>query len=181
MADFEKRTKREFLCRDDLWDLLGRMAAESGFTRDILLNEAMKAFARSRGYAVEAKRKLAASEDSAFPGEITPVRQGPPLRPPPQPTPQLFLFFNGQRYSVPQDEDFVIGRGSAGCHLTIKDANISRRHAAIAFRNGNYYLQDLGSLNGIEHRGEQIDHKRIEEGDVFHICDYELRFTFQGK
>jgi hypothetical protein len=181
MADLEKRTRREFLCRDDLWDLFGRMAAESGFTRDVLLNEAMKAFARSRGYAVEPRRKPAASEDAAFPGEITPVRPGPPPPPPPEPTPQLFLFFNGQRYAIPSNTDFVIGRGSAGCHLTIKDVNVSRRHAAIAFRNGHYYLQDLGSLNGIEYRGEQIDHKRIEEGDVFHICDYELRFSFQAK
>jgi hypothetical protein len=25
----------------------------------------------------------------------------------------------------------------------------------------------------------RIDNKRIEEGDIFHLCDYELRFTFK--
>jgi hypothetical protein len=177
MAEREKKTARQFLCRDDLWEVLGRMAADSGFSRDVLLNEALKQFARSRGYLAEGKRKQAFTEDSGlFPNPPAP-------RPPPAPAPpaarRLFLFFNGQRYSVDPREDFIIGRGSTGCHLTIKDANISRRHAAVAFRNGSYYLQDLGSLNGIEYNGERIDHRRIEEGDLFRLCDYELRFTFE--
>jgi hypothetical protein len=25
----------------------------------------------------------------------------------------------------------------------------------------------------------RIDNKRIDEGDVFHLCDYELRFTYK--
>ena len=40
-------------------------------------------------------------------------------------------------------------------------------------------IEDLGSTNGIEYNGMRIDNKRIEEGDVFHICDYELRFSYQ--
>ena len=26
----------------------------------------------------------------------------------------------------------------------------------------------------------RIDNKRIDEGDVFHLCDYELRFTYRA-
>lgn len=173
MAEAEKKSRREFVCRDDLWEAFGAMARDSGYTRDVLLNEALKQFATTRGYLAEPKRRAPADEPMAD----TPRR--PP--PPPPAVPKLFLFFNGQRYAVDPREDFVIGRGSTGCHLTIKDVNISRRHAAIAFRNGSYYLQDLGSMNGIDFRGERIDHKRIEEGDLFHICDYELRFTFQER
>lgn len=178
MADYEKKSRRDFLCRDDLWELFGRIAADSGFSRDVLLNEAMKAFARSRGYLTEPKLRPPPAGDFE---DATPVRRSPPPAPSAQPVPKLFLFFNGQRYAIDPGEDFVIGRGSVGCHLTIKDANVSRRHAAIAFRNGSYYIQDLGSLNGIELGGTRIDHKRIEEGDLFHICDYELRFTFQER
>jgi hypothetical protein len=181
MADPEKKSRREFQCRDDLWELFGTMAAESGFPRDALLNEAMKHFARSRGYLTDGKR--APREDSGLfekPPPTAPRRASPP--PPPAPSvPKLFLYFNGQRYAVDPREDFIIGRASSGCHLTIKDVNVSRRHAAIAYRNGSYYLQDLGSMNGIDHKGERVDHKRIEEGDLFHICDYELRFTFQER
>ena len=63
--------------------------------------------------------------------------------------------------------------------LTIRDGNISRKHAAIIYRGGKYFLKDLDSTNGIDYQGSRIDSKKVEEGDVFHICDYELRFTFQ--
>ena len=45
--------------------------------------------------------------------------------------------------------------------------------------NGAYYLKDLGSTNGVEFQGRRFDSKRIDEGDLFRICDYELRFTYQ--
>ena len=91
---------------------------------------------------------------------------------------QLFVVFNGQRMPVTKEE-FIIGRGSKSADLAIKDGNISRRHAAVVFHNGAYYMKDLGSTNGIEYQGRRFDSKRIEEGDLFRICDYELRFTYQ--
>jgi hypothetical protein len=92
--------------------------------------------------------------------------------------PTLFAIFNGQKIPVTKDE-FVIGRGSKTADLPIKDGNISRRHAAVVFQGGAFYIKDLGSTNGIEHLGRRIDSKRIEEGDVFAVCDYEIRFTYR--
>lgn len=104
---------------------------------------------------------------------------------PPNPMPQmgsagptLFLVYNGQRYPVTKDQ-FIIGRGSKTSDLPIKDGNISRKHAAVIRRNGTFYIKDLGSTNGIDYKGMRIDNKRIDEGDVFHLCDYELRFTYR--
>lgn len=91
----------------------------------------------------------------------------------------LYLVFNDQRIPVDKDQ-FVIGRGSKTSDLAIKDGNISRKHAAIIQRNGAFYIKDLGSTNGIDYKGMRIDNKRIDEGDVFHICDYELRFTYRA-
>jgi hypothetical protein len=90
----------------------------------------------------------------------------------------LFLIYNGQRYPVNKDQ-FIIGRGSKTSDLAIKDGNISRKHAAVIRRNGTYYIKDLGSTNGIDYKGMRIDNKRIDEGDVFHLCDYEIRFTYR--
>ena len=89
----------------------------------------------------------------------------------------LYVIFNGQKIPVAKDE-FIIGRGSKSADLAIKDGNISRRHAAVVFHNGAYYLKDLGSTNGVEYQGRRFDTKRIDEGDIFRICDYELRFTY---
>jgi hypothetical protein len=115
----------------------------------------------------------------------------PPPAPPPAPSvpagkapaepgagPMLYLIFNQQKLPVDKDQ-FIIGRGSKTSDLAIKDGNISRKHAAVIRRNGVYYIKDLGSTNGIDYKGMRIDNKRIDEGDVFHICDYELRFTYQ--
>ncbi|MFO0655625.1 MAG: FHA domain-containing protein [Polyangia bacterium] len=94
------------------------------------------------------------------------------------PAPPLFLLFQGQRILIDKDQ-FVIGRGSKTADLAIKDGNISRQHAVVLRRNGVYYIKDLGSTNGIEFKGMRIDNKRIDEGDTFFICDFELRFTYQ--
>jgi hypothetical protein len=95
-----------------------------------------------------------------------------------QAAPTLFLVFNNERIAIDRDQ-FIIGRGSKTSDLPIKDGNISRKHAAVIRRNGTYYIKDLGSTNGIDYKGMRIDNKRIDEGDIFHICDYELRFTYR--
>jgi hypothetical protein len=92
--------------------------------------------------------------------------------------PTLYLMFNNQRFTIDKDQ-FIIGRGSKSSDLPIKDGNISRKHAAVIRRNGMFYIKDLGSTNGIDYKGMRIDNKRIDEGDVFHLCDYELRFTYR--
>ncbi len=94
------------------------------------------------------------------------------------PPPPVYLVFDNQKYRIDKDQ-FIIGRGSKSSDLPIKDGNISRKHAAVIRRNGTYFIKDLGSTNGIDFKGMRIDNKRIEEGDVFHLCDYELRFTFK--
>jgi hypothetical protein len=90
----------------------------------------------------------------------------------------LYLLFNNNRYVVDK-EKFVIGRGSQQTDLTIRDGNISRKHCAVLYRNGSYYIKDLDSTNGVEFRGNRIESKKVDEGDVFYLCDYELRFTYR--
>jgi FHA domain-containing protein len=120
-------------------------------------------------------------------GVSSPRRPQPPAprQAPPEPpsaaapsTGTLFLVFNSQKIPIEKDQ-FIIGRGSKTSDLAIKDGNISRKHAAVIRRNGTFYIKDLGSTNGIDYKGMRIDNKRIDEGDVFHLCDYELRFTYR--
>ncbi|HVV51495.1 MAG TPA: FHA domain-containing protein [Polyangia bacterium] len=124
---------------------------------------------------------------SMFDGPATPpphphAHGAPPMgfdgTPAAQPQIPLYLVFDNQKYRIDKDQ-FIIGRGTKSSDLPIKDGNISRKHAAVIRRNGTYFIKDLGSTNGIDFKGMRIDNKRIEEGDVFHLCDYELRFTFK--
>ena len=113
------------------------------------------------------------------PGGVQPGMRAPAPAAQAPGAPTLFLIFNNQRLPIDKDQ-FIIGRGSKTSDLAIKDGNISRKHSAIIRRNGTYYIKDLGSTNGIDYKGMRIDNKRIDEGDVFHLCDYELRFTYRG-
>ena len=80
-------------------------------------------------------------------------------------------------YVVDKDV-FVIGRGTKETDLTIRDGNISRKHAAVIFKDGKFYIQDLGSTNGIDYAGNRIDTKRIQDGDEYFICEHRLNFRF---
>ncbi|MEO6953544.1 MAG: FHA domain-containing protein [Polyangia bacterium] len=131
------------------------------------------------------RQQLAAAAPPAAPRRA-PVAPAPPPAPAVRSepglaqntAPTLFLMFNNQRFTIDKDQ-FIIGRGSKSSDLPIKDGNISRKHAAVIRRNGMFYIKDLGSTNGIDYKGMRIDNKRIDEGDVFHLCDYELRFTYR--
>jgi hypothetical protein len=199
----DRKTVRAFQCRDYLFGIYDRMASELGCSVDYLINEAMREYARAReqtvagidaqeafGSAVVGAAPVAAQPEPRPAPMLTPV---PPSRsqpavtvPPPLPGHRpsqstgrqaLVLKFNGQSFPIEKDE-FIIGRGARTADLAIRDGNISRRHAAVVFHDGVYFMKDLGSTNGIEYAGQRVESKRIEEGDVYHICDYELRFSY---
>ncbi|MGK4001267.1 FHA domain-containing protein [Sorangium sp. So ce1036] len=92
--------------------------------------------------------------------------------------PALAAFYAGQRFVVNKDR-FIIGRGKQSSDLTIKDPNVSRQHAMVEFLNGQYYMVDMGSTNGVEYNGQRIARKAIVEGDLFRICDHEVRFSYR--
>ena len=91
---------------------------------------------------------------------------------------KLSISYQGETFPVTKDR-FIIGRGKQSSDLTIKDPNVSRQHAMIEFSNGQYYIVDMGSTNGVEYNGQRIARKQIAEGDVFRICDHDLRFTYR--
>ncbi|HEX7664283.1 MAG TPA: FHA domain-containing protein [Polyangiaceae bacterium] len=91
---------------------------------------------------------------------------------------QLWIVYQGEKMPVTKDR-FVIGRGKQSSDLTLKDPNVSRQHAMIEFQNGVYFMVDMGSTNGVEYNGQRIARKQIAEGDIFKICDHDLRFIYR--
>jgi pSer/pThr/pTyr-binding forkhead associated (FHA) protein len=90
----------------------------------------------------------------------------------------LHIIYQGQRYPVTKDR-FIVGRGKQSSDMTIKDPNVSRQHAMVEYLNGQYYMVDMGSTNGVEYNGQRIARKAIAEGDLFRICDHEIRFSYR--
>jgi hypothetical protein len=219
-VDPNRKTLRHFYCRDAIWHCYERMSEELDRGTDELVNEAMRVFAREKGY-LPAELDSPRATGSRPVVVAPPVQQppAPPLRrqtppPPPPPgrktammpttrlppqelsppvaelpadqeiisdgseAPPLYLVFENQKYLIDK-EQFIIGRGAKSSDLPIRDGNISRKHAAVIRRSGAYFIKDLGSTNGIDFNGTRIDNKRIDEGDVYTICDYRLKFTYR--
>lgn len=116
-----------------------------------------------------------------------PPQQRMPQPPPPQqrmpgmgpgPGRTLVAIFEGQQYPVTKEE-FVIGRGQKTSDLTIRDSNVSRRHACVVLYNGQHWIVDQQSTNGIEYNTGKVERKVIEDGDVFRICDHEIQFVYR--
>ncbi len=63
--------------------------------------------------------------------------------------------------------------------LVIKDGYVSSHHAKISLlKNGNYYFQDLDSLNGSFINGTRVKSKRISENDTIKIGQKNLPATW---
>jgi pSer/pThr/pTyr-binding forkhead associated (FHA) protein len=45
--------------------------------------------------------------------------------------------------------------------------------------NGQYFMVDMGSTNGIEYKGQRLQRKPVSAGDTFNICDHELVFSVE--
>lgn len=255
-SDPNKKTPRTFQCRDSLWQKFEQMARELECSVDYLINDAMKQYARQRGYSgAGVTTGAGAAAPVGMPPAVAPPPPQPPARslsaaaavappppppahrgmsggPPPLPPPSavppqrrplpppgaarsvpppppmaggmrsgtgpppmprsippppaaaahhagtLSILYQGERFTVNKDR-FIIGRGKQSSDLTIKDPNVSRQHAMIEFLNGQYYIVDMGSTNGVEYNGQRVQRKVINEGDSFKVCDHELRFSYR--
>jgi hypothetical protein len=202
--DPNRKTLRHFYCSDSLWHMFEQMSETMDRGVDELVNEAMRAYAERGGYLAGPDTDAQpsglfvpdGSRSPAVPPPLPAARMTshyagrPPLPPAAAPVavppatpgggsaPPLYLIFGNQKYIVDKDQ-FIIGRGAKTSDLPIRDGNISRKHAAVVRRAGAYYIKDLGSTNGIDFNGERIEARKIEEGDVYSICDYQLKFTFK--
>jgi len=74
----------------------------------------------------------------------------------------------------------AIGR-SADNHLVVDDPYASGNHAIVAWRDGGWWLEDLGSHNGTYLNEEQIaDPTALAPGDRVRIGETTLRFESEG-
>jgi hypothetical protein len=80
----------------------------------------------------------------------------------------------GESFPV-SGERMRIGR-RPDAEVFLDDVTVSRDHALLIHRNGHWYLDDLGSLNGTYVNRSRIESQRLDEGDELQIGKYKLMF-----
>lgn len=80
----------------------------------------------------------------------------------------------GESFSI-AGERMSIGR-RPDSDVFLDDVTVSRDHALLIERSGQWHLDDCGSLNGTYVNRERIESQRLEEGDEVQIGKYKLTF-----
>ena len=75
----------------------------------------------------------------------------------------------------PSQERTSIGR-SPDCEIFLDDVTVSRQHAVLTEKNGQFFIQDEGSLNGTFLNRRRIESAPVEDGDEIQIGKYRLTF-----
>jgi pSer/pThr/pTyr-binding forkhead associated (FHA) protein/predicted RNA-binding Zn-ribbon protein involved in translation (DUF1610 family) len=77
-----------------------------------------------------------------------------------------------------ENESTTVGR-SPDCDVFLDDVTVSRRHAHVLRRNGQFFIEDKGSLNGTFLNRRRIESGELEDGDEVQIGKYKLTFLSQ--
>lgn len=90
----------------------------------------------------------------------------------------LYVINSAGDMSKIEKDTFIVGR-SRTCDLVIPSSKVSRQHSSIVKENGEYYIEDLGSANGVWRDGVKIQKEKIRDGDEFMISEEVLKFVFR--
>jgi hypothetical protein len=72
-------------------------------------------------------------------------------------------------------ERMTIGR-RPDSDIFLDDVTVSRDHALLVRRGGEFYLDDLGSLNGTYVNRHRIESHRLDDGDELQVGKFKLTY-----
>ncbi len=180
-----RRTRRELDIADHLWDCLTRIAEDCGTDRHAVVNQAVYEFARRFNFLTPMAKEVPVLDQQVGPGRSNGVapdggRRPAPPKPKPVEKPRKTLYVvnsAGDMHKIDKDT-FIIGR-SRTCDLVIPSSKVSRQHSGICRENGEHYIEDLGSANGVWKDGVKIQKEKVRDGDEFMISEEVLKFIFR--
>lgn len=85
----------------------------------------------------------------------------------------------GKRLPLDPKTETIFGRASE-CQVVLEDETVSRRHARIVSRRGLYFLEDLGSTNGVCVNNFQVSSHRLGDGDQVKVGRTIYKFLHGG-
>lgn len=81
----------------------------------------------------------------------------------------------GSRWFLVKAKEMLIGR-SRDADLLLRDPAVDSRHAKVIRREGEFFLVDMESLNGVFLNGRRIYRETFQPGDLIRIGQTELAF-----
>jgi pSer/pThr/pTyr-binding forkhead associated (FHA) protein len=75
----------------------------------------------------------------------------------------------------PLDGETTVGR-SPDCGIFLDDVTVSRKHAILRERDGNFSIEDQGSLNGTFVNRKRVESAQLEDGDELQVGKYRLTY-----
>jgi hypothetical protein len=93
---------------------------------------------------------------------------------PGKPVSRALLIADGKRFVIDRPRA-VVGR-SQRCDYVLEDPNVSRRHFELELRDGDWYLVDLESTNGVRVNGRRVARSQLSPGDEIVVGSSSLRF-----
>lgn len=86
----------------------------------------------------------------------------------------------GMTFSI-TGEEIILGR-EEGLGISIRDPEVSRRHARVSWQSGDYYVEDLGSTNGTFLNGTRVTSPQpLRAGDAIGIGQTLLVFQTEAE
>ena len=84
---------------------------------------------------------------------------------------------NGKDAQFPLKSGMKMGR-SAACDVALGDASVSRLHARMVAQEGQWWVEDLNSRNGVQINGARIVERQVvKDGDLIQIGKVALMFV----
>ena len=77
---------------------------------------------------------------------------------------------------ITDQNEIIIGRDT-GCDICIDNIAVSRKHARIVKGPDNYFIEDMGSINGTFVNGHWVSKKLLDAGDEISIGKYSLKIS----
>jgi len=74
------------------------------------------------------------------------------------------------------ENEIVIGR-IPDCDIQLLVDNVSRMHARIIYRNEEYQIEDLESMNGVYVNGVKVEKCILREHDIIEIGGVKIQFV----
>jgi hypothetical protein len=75
-----------------------------------------------------------------------------------------------------EKERFSIGR-KPSCDIQINDQGVSKEHVIILTVGNDHILEDLGSTNGTQVNGQDVNRQILQNGDVVEVGRYRVKYV----